>query len=311
MRAFPLFLIALLPFCAASAWAQRVHCSPCNHSFHDVQIGTSDSFSFELSNTGNQMLRISSKLVEGNAFSLSKLVLPVKLAPGENIQLTITFKPTAKGYTDAKVIFGSNDPNSPLTMHFAGTGVYPSSASLAVSPATLNFGNVTVGSSSTLQGTLTASGAAVTVSSDQSSSSEYAILGMTLPATIQAGQSLQFSVQFTPNASGVASAKVGFVSNAVDSPTIEQVTGSGVVAQSHNVYLYWNGDGTAVGYNIYRSTIQAGPFQEINTSLDSSTNYTDYTVVSGTTYYYVATEVDSEGQESPYSNEVQAVIPNP
>jgi len=32
------------------------------------------------------MLRISSKLVEGNAFSLSKLVLPVKLAPGENIQ---------------------------------------------------------------------------------------------------------------------------------------------------------------------------------------------------------------------------------
>ena len=311
MRAFPLFLIALLPFCASSAWAQRLHCNPCNHSFHDVQIGTSQSFSFELANTGNQMLRITSKSVEGSAFSLSKLALPVKLEPGASIQLTITFTPTAKGYTDAKVIFGSNDPVSPLSMHFAGTGFYPSSATLAVSPATLSFGNVTVGSSATLQGTLTASGAAVTVSSDQSSSSEYAILGLTLPATIQAGQSLQFSVQFTPNASGVASAKVGFISNAVGSPTIEQVTGTGEVAQSHNVYLSWDGVGGAVGYNIYRSTVQAGPFQEINTSLDSSTNYTDYTVVSGTTYYYVATEVNSEGQESPYSNEVQAVIPNP
>jgi hypothetical protein len=311
MRAFPLLLIAMLPFCVGSAWAQRLHCSPCNHSFHNVQIGTSESFSFELSNTGNQMLRITSKTVEGSAFSLSKVVLPVKLAPGASIQLTITFKPTAKGYADAKVIFGSNDPDSPLHMHFAGIGFYPSSASLAVSPATLNFGNVTVGSSATLQGTLTASGAAVTVSSDQSSSSEYAIMGLNLPATIQAGQSLQFSVQFTPNASGVASAKVGFISNAVDSPTVEQVTGTGVVAQAHNVYLSWDGDGSAVGYNIYRSTVQAGPFQEINTSLDSSTNYTDYTVVSGTTYYYVATEVDSEGQESAYSNEVKAVIPNP
>jgi fibronectin type 3 domain-containing protein len=47
----------------------------------------------------------------------------------------------------------------------------------------------------------------------------------------------------------------------------------------------------------------------INTSLDSSTNYTDYTVVAGDTYYYVATEVNSQGEESGYSNVAQAVIP--
>jgi len=29
----------------------------------------------------------------------------------------------------------------------------------------------------------------------------------------------------------------------------------------------------------------------VNTALDASTNYTDYTVVSGATYYYVATRV--------------------
>jgi hypothetical protein len=33
-------------------------------------------------------------------------------------------------------------------------------------------------------------------------------------------------------------------------------------------------------------------------------------VVSGATYYYVTTEVNAQGQESSYSNEVEAAIPN-
>ena len=90
------------------------------------------------------------------------------------------------------------------------------------------------------------------------------------------------------------------------------MTGTGVAQISHNVTLSWNpGDGNAVGYNVYRGTAQGGPYQEINTALDASTNYTDSTVVSGATYYYVATEVNAQGQESAYSNVGQAVIPNP
>jgi hypothetical protein len=183
---------------------------------------------------------------------------------------------------------------------------------LGISPATLNFGNVTVGSSASLPATLTASGAAVTISSDQSSSSEFVILGLTLPITIAAGNSVPVTIQFTPNASGTATAKTGFISNAVNSPTVDQVTGTGVAAVSHSVNLTWQpGDGNAVGYNVYRGAAAAGPFQEINTALDSSTNYTDATVVSGTTYYYVTTEVNAEGQESAYSSAVQAVVPSP
>jgi hypothetical protein len=169
-----------------------------------------------------------------------------------------------------------------------------------------------VGSSASLQATLTASNNAVTISSDQSTSSEFAILGLNLPAMIPAGQSVPVTFQFTPNASGTASAKAGFISNAADSPTVEQLTGTGVAQGSHNVYLSWDpGNGNPVGYNVYRGNAQAGPFQEINTALDASTNYTDYTVVSGATYYYVTTEVNAQGQESAYSNKVQAVIPNP
>jgi hypothetical protein len=314
MRSFPLIVIAwlLCGLAPASAWAQELQCNPCSHAFGKVQVGSSSSQSIQLSNTGNKTLRITSKSEQGSAFSFGKFPLPVRILPGASIQLPVIFTPTAKGYTAGTVTLVSNNPNFPLNMHVAGTGFYPNSPELGVTPATLNFGNVTVGSNARLQATLTASGAAVTISSDQSTSSEFVILGLNLPATISAGQSVQVTFQFTPNASGTASAKAGFIGNAANSPTIEQLTGTGVAQASHEVYLSWDpGCGNAVGYNVYRGTAHGGPYQEINTALDASTNYTDYTVVSGATYYYVATEVNAQGQESAYSNIGEAVIPNP
>ncbi|MGD0507893.1 MAG: choice-of-anchor D domain-containing protein [Terriglobales bacterium] len=195
-----------------------------------------------------------------------------------------------------------------LTIKLDGTGVYPE---LAVTPPTLNFGNVTVGSTLKLEATLTASNAAVTISSDPSTSPEFTLLGLDLPVTIPEGESLSVTIQFTPNASGTASAKAGFISNAADSPTIEQLTGTGVASASHSVDLTWGpGAEGIVGYNVYRGTGQGGPYQQINTALDASTNYMDSIIVGGTTYYYVITEVNSQGQESGYSNVAKAVIPS-
>jgi len=314
MRYFPLALIAVL-FCwlsPTSAHAQEIHCSPCSHAFGKVQIGGSDTFTILLSNTGKRTLSINSKSSQGRAFSFTSFVLPIKLQPGASVALTVNFTPTIKGYTEGTLSLVSNDPSSPLKMHVQGTGFYPSESELGVSPSTLNFGNVAVGSTATLQATLTATGQNVTVSSDQSTSSEFTIVGMNMPLTISAGQSVPVTIQFTPNASGMASAKAGFISNAIDSPTIELLTGKGMPQnQSHSVSLSWSpGAGNVVGYNVYRSTANAGPFQMLNTALDASTNFTDNTVVSGATYYYVTTEVNSEGQESSYSNVSQAVIPN-
>ena len=314
MRTFPLVAIAWACFCLASATvaAQQLHCNPCGYQFGKVQIGTSSSYSFQLSNTGNKTLKITAKSLHGSAFSMGSFPIPMKLQPGASVALTITFTPTLKGYAVGNVTLTSNDPQSPTELHFHGTGFYPTAAELTVSPSSLNFGSVTLGSTTTMQATLAASGAAVTISSDGSNSSEFAIVGLSLPATIQVGQNLAVTVQFTPNASGKASGKVGFTSNAVDSPTVIQVSGTGVAQGSHSVSLTWNtGDGNAVGYNVYRGATQNGPFQQINTALDASTNYTDTTVSSGTTYYYVATEVNAQGQESGYSNEVMAVVPSP
>jgi fibronectin type 3 domain-containing protein len=66
-----------------------------------------------------------------------------------------------------------------------------------------------------------------------------------------------------------------------------------------------------IGYNVYRGTVSGGPYSQINSSLDPSTAYTDNTVQSGQTYFYVTTALDASNGESAQSNEVQAVIPVP
>jgi len=313
MRSFPLTTIALL-FCslvAVSSHAQTLGSKPSKHAFGDVQIGDSETFSFLLTNIGTRTLRITSLSMTGAEFSFGTFQLPVKLNPGASVQLPVIFTPTRTGQSQGVSTIVSNDPHSPMALDLLGTGESGNSGKeLQVSPSTLNFGNVTVGSTASLPATLSASGGPVTISSDKTNSSEFTITGLTLPVKIPSGGSVQATIQFTPNASGTAQAKAGFFSNAKDSPTFEQLTGTGVAQSQHQVDLTWDaGDGNAAGYNVFRGTTHGGPYDQINGTLVPSTSYTDSTVNGGTTYYYVATEVNNQGQQSGYSNETKAKIP--
>ncbi len=79
---------------------------------------------------------------------------------------------------------------------------------------------------------------------------------------------------------------------------------------AHSAALTWKaGAKNITGYNLYRSTTSGGPYSQLNSSLLSSNTYTDSDVADGTTYYYVATEVDNKGDESGYSAQAVAVIP--
>jgi hypothetical protein len=281
--------------------------SPSALNFGNVTVGSSASLPATLT-APDASVTISSDQVSAE-FAILGLTLPVTIQAGQSLPVTIQFTPSASGAASGQAQFNSNAENSPAAQGLSGTGVAQTSRELTISPSSLNFGDVTVGSSASLPATLTAPDAAVTISSDQVSP-EFAVLGMTFPVTIKAGQSLPVTIQFTPSASGAASGTAQFVSNAENSPTSDALSGTGEAAGSHSVSLSWDpGDGNAVGYNIYRSTSQSGPYEMINTALDSSTDYTDSMVVSGTTYYYVATEVNAEGQQSTYSNVAKAVIP--
>ncbi len=78
----------------------------------------------------------------------------------------------------------------------------------------------------------------------------------------------------------------------------------------HSADLTWKAGAKSIaGYNLYRGTTSGGPYSQINSSLLSTNSYTDSDVADGTTYYYVATEVNNKGDESGYSDQAVAVIP--
>ncbi len=313
MRYFPRVLFALLLFMLPSSriWAQLLTCQPCAHGFGRVAVGSSKTYLYTLVNTGTKALKISGKSEQGPSFSFGSFTLPLTLAPGASAQLPVNFTPTSAGWRGAVITLVSNAIDKQLTMNAGGTGALAVDGQLSITPLSLNFGSVTVGSSASLQATLSASNGPVTITGDQLSSSEFSLQGPAFPLTLAAGQSVQATLQFTPNASGAASGKIKFLSSAANSPLIEPMSGTGVAPTSHSATLTWDpSTSSVVGYNVYRGNQHTGPYSQINTALQSTTNYTDSTVAGGATYYYVARAVDAQGMVSQESNETSVTIPN-
>jgi hypothetical protein len=176
----------------------------------------------------------------------------------------------------------------------------------------LGFGNITTGTSSATQNvTITNTGNSnVTISQINLSGAGYSMTGGSTPVTLSPSQNLTLTVQFSPTTAGAASGSITIISNATGSPATVALSGTGVAPVQHSVALTWNASTSTVsGYNVYRTTVSGTSYVKINSSLVAVLTYTDSTVQSGTTYYYVTTAVDSSGNESVYSNEVSAPIP--
>lgn len=72
------------------------------------------------------------------------------------------------------------------------------------------------------------------------------------------------------------------------------------------VYLNWQANQRPVlGYNVYRSTRQSGPYVRVNESLLEQTAFVDRFLAADQHYYYVLTALDETGEESGYSVEVR------
>lgn len=283
-----------------------VTANPPSLSFGSVPVGSTSTLNMSLTNSGSSSITVSQEKFTAAGYSVGGLTLPLTLGAGQSFTFTISFTPSTTGGFNS--YFDVTSPGFPvLAISLSGTGT--SAGQLNDSPSSMNFGNVDIGNNSSQSGTLSASGASVTVTSASSSNSQFTISGVTLPVTISAGQSLPYTVTFAPQSSGSASANLSFVSNASDSNLSESLSGTGVQTQ-YSVALTWDASTSPVtGYNVYRGAKSGGPYTKINSALDPSTAYTDSTVSTGQTYYYVTTSVNSSGQESTYSNQVQAIIP--
>ena len=304
-------LTSQVPLSGSGVAGGQIAANPASMTFGNVVVGSSQTAPIAVANIGPAVLTISQVALSNAAFSVSGINPPVGLAAGQSLTFSAIFTPGTGGTASGSLAILSDAGNGQLNIPLSGTGITP--GQLSLTPLNYDFGNVNTGQSATACATLTASGSSVIISSASSTSTEFVLGGPALPITLADGKTATFTVTFTPQATGTASAGISFFSNAANSPSTETLSGSGVAPAPHSADLSWNASGTpgVVGYNVYRGTVHGGPYNKITGSVDPALNFNDATVESGKTYFYVITAEDDDGVESGYSNEAQVVIPNP
>jgi len=280
--------------------------SPINYGSTPVNSGPYTYLT--LTNRTRATIKISQVAVTGS-FKFSGITTPLNLASFKSVTFMVKFVPKSVGNFTGTLTVSSNVPK--VTVPLSGTGVSAGST-LTISPTSFSFGNVTVGNTSTQTVTLKAGTLPISISAATTTNPEFTLSGLTLPKTIAAGQSLTVGVNFKPTSSGSTSTQFSIADSAANSPGKITATGAGVSTKQHTVGLTWSpSTSSVVGYNIYRGTTTGGPYSRLNSGSLVSTSYSDSTVKSGSTYFYVTTALNSSGAESIKSNEVRAAVPTP
>lgn len=290
----------------------NITANPSAVNFGSVAVGSRQSNKVTITNSapaGSATGTVTQISSTGSGFTLSAPAVPFTLTPGQSASLTVTFAPASAASDSGQVSIVVQGVSQPEIVTLSGVGVV-AAGQLAAIPSTMNFGTVTIGSTQAQNGSLSASGADVVISSAQMTGQDFSLGGISFPATIKAGTSIAFSVTFAPLSSGTLNGQVAFNSNAATSPTPVSFTGTGSQATQHSVTLSWNASTSqVVGYNVYRALQPAGPFGRINSSAITTLSYKDLTVQAGTTYYYYVTAVNASNVESLHSNVATAVVP--
>lgn len=285
--------------------------SPANVSFGSVSPGGSATATITLTNSGGGSITITQATVSGAGFGVRGLAFPSTLAAGQSESFTATFAPASAASSTGSISVVSTASNSPLGIGLSGGSGAAATGKLTANPASLSFGNVTVGNNSILPVFVTNSGSAsVTITQASTTGSGFSVSGSSMPITLAAGQGTSLSVTFNPAGAGGVSGNLSIISNASNSPMVATLSATGVV--QHSVSLIWIASTSAgvAGYNVYRGTVSGGPYSKLTAAPVSGTSYTDSTVQSGQTYFYVTTAVNAQGVESSDSNQATAVIPS-
>src|SRR5580658_10982547 len=149
---------------------------------------------------------------------------------GQSSTIQLQFAPISEGAINGSLTILSDASNSPLAIAITGTGTQ---TGLTIAPSALTFGNVVAGQSGTQTVRLTNSGSSsLTINLATVAGTGFGISGLSLPTTLNAGQSLSFSAQFAPTAAGAETGSITFTDNAPGSPQVLSMVGTGVATNS-------------------------------------------------------------------------------
>ena len=229
-----LFLAALICLTCIPASAGRRHQSqPTGVDFGDVTVETSSTRTVVVTNLGHSNATISAATVTGSGFNYMGPALPLTLSRGQSVNLTISFAPSAAGVSSGNLSLSTSGNVSPNSVPLTGTGVQSQQTLLlTVSPQSVSFGNVPVGSNGSQTVSLLNTGnGPLNVSQATMAGNGFGMSGLAVPMTLGPGQSTAFTVSFAPAGAGSASGNISVVSNAANSVSTVALSGMGVQPQ--------------------------------------------------------------------------------
>jgi hypothetical protein len=205
-----------------------LNASPASIIFGNVQVGTSQTQSDTLSNTGGTSITLTQAAVTGAAFSTTGLNLPLTLGPGQAVTFSIVFSPQAVGGANGTLAV-TNSTGSPLNIALSGIAV--AAGSLTTNPTSFTWANVQVGSAQTQTETLKNSGGVdLTISQATTSAAAFTYTGLSLPLTLAPNQSTTFGVVFTPATAGASNGNLSLTVNGSSATVDIALSGTGIVA---------------------------------------------------------------------------------
>ncbi len=214
-------------------------------TFGSVSVGsTSATQTVTLTNNGNSNLVLNSLGISGanpSDFQItSQSTCPIGgtgIAPSGTCSIVVDFVPQASGSRFATINVADNAAGSAQIISLSGTGTAPA---VTLSPTSLSFGNVNVGTTSTLPSiTLTNTGnqtltiSSVNIDPTVGTPSDFALSGSNTCKTVGALQpnaNCTITVSFTPASQGGAIGQVDIADNASGSPQTVSLTGTGTAA---------------------------------------------------------------------------------
>jgi hypothetical protein len=208
----------------AAAPTPQVVLDPASLNLGSVTVGASATLSTQVRNTGTAALSVSAiaPCAGTSAEFTWSPAAPFTVAAGGATALNVTYAPTGAGADAGCLALTTNDPATPTAqLAVQGLGVAAAAPQLAVSPASLDFGTVTVGQSATRTLTISNGGAAplsATLTLGPGSSAGFSFTPAT--ATVAAGGSQAVTVTYAPAAAGAASGSIVIASNDPANPSV-------------------------------------------------------------------------------------------
>jgi Abnormal spindle-like microcephaly-assoc'd, ASPM-SPD-2-Hydin/Transmembrane protein 131-like N-terminal len=205
---------AIGPVKLAGNGRKRVSISPSSLNFANQVVNTTSApQTVTVSNTGGTNLVISGVAVSPAQFTFTGPV-STTVAPGASVSYAVSFTPALAQSYSGSLAFTMNASAAPVSL--AGTGTAPPGPpQVSISPASLNFGNQVINTTSPSQ-TVTVTntgGSNLTINSVTDSPSQFAFTGPG-STTVAPGANVAYGVTFSPTATQPYSGSLVFNTNA-------------------------------------------------------------------------------------------------